>query len=245
MPADRSFLNGRSPSAAPMDREALKRQAGEAAAALVTPGMRLGLGTGSTVRYTIEALGRAVAAGLDVVGVPTSRASEELARKVGVPLTTLDETPRLDLTIDGADELDGRLDLIKGGGGALTREKVVAKASRRMAVVADAAKRVPRLGTTFALPVEVLAFGMRPVREVLERLGATVVQRKASDGRAFVTDNGNPILDARWADGIRDARALEAQLSGYPGVVCTGLFLGMCDTAFVAGASGVETIRRS
>lgn len=225
-----------------MDKEALKRQAGEAAAELVQDGMVVGLGTGSTVKYTIEALGRKVAAGLRIVGIPTSIQSEQLARKVGIPLTTLDEHPRVDLTIDGADELDGQLRLIKGGGGALTREKVVARASRRMVVVADAAKRVGRLGSTFALPIEVLPFGLRPVADYVASLGAKVAERKAPDGSPYRTDNGNAILDARWP-AIDDPERLEVLLETYPGVVTCGLFLGLCSEAFVAGAAGVERVR--
>jgi ribose 5-phosphate isomerase A len=220
----------------------MKRLAGEAAADLVRSGMRLGLGTGSTVRYTIEAIGRRVADGFDIVGVPTSRASEELARKLRIPLTSLDETPRLDLTIDGADEFDAQLRLIKGGGGALTREKIVAKASKRMVVVADASKRVQHLGSTFALPVEVLDFGKRPVQDHLESLGAAVRLRMDASGKAVRTDNGNVILDAKWPR-IDDPASLEADIEAYPGVVCSGLFLGLCDAVYVADSS-VQVIQR-
>ncbi len=226
-----------------VDREALKRQAGIAAAELVRDGMIVGLGTGSTVRYTIEAIGAQVARGLQVTGIPTSEASAALARSLGIPLTTLDVEPVVDLTIDGADEFDGELRLIKGGGGALTREKIVAKASSRMVVVADAAKRVERLGSSFALPVEVIDLGKMPVRRMIERLGASVKLRAAPDGSAYLTDNGNPILDAKWP-GIKEPERLELELETFPGVVCSGLFLGLCDTVFVAGAKGVEILRR-
>jgi ribose 5-phosphate isomerase A len=225
-----------------MDKEAQKREAGEAAAALVRDGMVVGLGTGSTVRYTIEALGRQVAAGLRIQGIPTSLQSEALARRLGIPLTTLDEHPRVDLTIDGADELDPQLRLIKGGGGALTREKVVARVSARMVVVADAAKLVPRLGSTFALPIEVLPFGARPVADYVASLGAQASFRKAADGSPYRTDNGNAILDARWPH-IADPERLEVQLETYPGVVTCGLFLGLCQEAFVAGPGGVARVR--
>ncbi|MCA1818742.1 MAG: ribose-5-phosphate isomerase RpiA [Thermoplasmatota archaeon] len=225
-----------------MDREALKRQAGEAAAALVRSGMAVGLGTGSTVRYTIEALGRGVAeGGLDIVGVPTSRASQELALRLGIPLSTLDSHPRLDLTVDGADEFDPRLRLIKGGGGALTREKIVARASRRMVVVADAAKRVEHLGSTFALPVEVLDFGKRPVQQFLEEMGAVVRLRADATGRPVATDNGNVILDARWPR-IEDPERLEVRIETYPGVVSCGLFLGLCHAVYVADKEGVQVV---
>lgn len=225
-----------------MDRESQKRQAGEAAAALVRSGMAVGLGTGSTVRYTIEDLGRRVQAGqLDIVGVPTSKASHDLASSFGIPLATLDQYPRLDLTIDGADEFDDRLRLIKGGGGALTREKIVARASRRMVVVADAAKHVAHLGSTFALPIEVLDFGKRPLKEHLEEMGAVVRLRADATGRPVLTDNGNPILDARWPR-IEDPERLEVQLETYPGVVCSGLFLGLCSSVYVAGKDGVKVV---
>lgn len=226
-----------------MDKESLKREAGEAAADLVTDGMVVGLGTGSTVRYTIEALGRRAAAGLRIQGIPTSRASEELARRVGIPLATLDEHPSVDLTIDGADEFDPHLRLIKGGGGALTREKTVARASRRMVVVADASKQVAHLGSTFALPIEVLGFAKAPAKAYLESLGATVKLRSDASGTAFLTDNGNPILDARWPR-IDDPEALEIKLETFPGVLCCGLFLGLCHAVYVADSAGVKVLTR-
>jgi ribose 5-phosphate isomerase A len=225
-----------------VDREALKREAGEAAAELVADGMVVGLGTGSTVRHTIEALGRRVAAGLRIVGIPTSKASEELARKAGIPLATLDEHPRVDLTIDGADEIDGQLRLIKGGGGALTREKVVARASARMVAVADAGKLVDHLGSTFALPIEVLDFAKAPVKAFIESLGAKVTLR-TQDGKPVVTDNGNVLLDAKW-DSIADPEGLEVALETFPGVVTCGLFLGLCHAAYVAGEDGVRVLTR-
>ncbi|HUR61732.1 MAG TPA: ribose-5-phosphate isomerase RpiA [Candidatus Thermoplasmatota archaeon] len=225
-----------------MDREALKREAGEAAAELVTEGMVVGLGTGSTVRYTIEALGRKVAGGLRITGIPTSLASEELARRLGIPLATLDQNPVLDLTIDGADEVDPQLRLIKGGGGALTREKVVARVSRKMVVVADAAKLVEHLGSTFALPIEVLPFGKAPVQAHVEHLGGQVTLRQ-KDGKPFVTDNGNWILDSKW-ESIVDAERLEAALETFPGVVTCGLFLGLCHAAYIAGDDGVRVLTR-
>ncbi len=225
-----------------MDQEALKKQAGEAAAALVGDGMVVGLGTGSTVKYTILELARRVQQeDLQILGIPTSEASAVLARDGGIPLTDLDAHPVVDLTIDGADEFDPHLDLIKGGGGALTREKIVAKASKRMVVVADETKRVQHLGSTFALPVEVIALGQTPVKLLLERLGAEVTLR-TRDGAVVLTDNGHPILDAKWTQ-IDDPGAIEAVLNNYPGVVECGLFLGMCDTVFMAGRDGLQTIR--
>ncbi|HEX2065365.1 MAG TPA: ribose-5-phosphate isomerase RpiA [Candidatus Thermoplasmatota archaeon] len=225
-----------------MDREELKREAGRAAAELVEDGMVVGLGTGSTVRHTLEALGGRVRGGLRIVGIPTSKASEALARALRIPLSTLDEHPRVDLTIDGADEVDPQLRLIKGGGGAHTREKVVARASRRMVVVADAGKLVERLGSTFALPIEVLPFAKTPAKAFVEGLGASVTLR-LRDGQPFTTDNGNVILDARW-DGIDGPEALEARLETFPGVVACGLFLGLCHAAYVAGEDGVRVLAR-
>lgn len=226
-----------------VDQEALKKQAGEAAAALVENGMVVGLGTGSTVKYTILELARRVQEeGLQIVGIPTSDASEALARDGGIPLTDLDNHPEVDLTIDGADEIDVHFNLIKGGGGALTREKIVAKASKRMAVVADASKEVELLGSTFALPVEVIRLGMTPVKRLLESLGASVSVRMDGDAE-YRTDNGHPILDAKWAH-IEDPIALEQTLDLYPGVVECGLFLGLCDTAFVARPDGVAVLHR-
>jgi ribose 5-phosphate isomerase A len=225
-----------------VDKEALKREAGQAAAELVQDGMVVGLGTGSTVRHTIEALGRRVKEGLRIWGIPTSKASEELARRLGIPLATLDERPQVDLTIDGADEVDPQLRLIKGGGGALTREKVVARASRRMVVVADAGKLVEHLGSTFALPIEVLEFAKTPVTAHVERLGGHVTLR-LRDGKPFVTDNGNVILDSKW-ESIVDPEALETALETFPGVVTCGLFLGLCHAAYIAGEDGVKVLTR-
>ena len=231
----------RRPGGAGVDREALKRKAGEAAADLVRDGMVVGLGTGSTVRYTIEALGRKVAAGLGITGIPTSEASATLARSLGIPLTTLDDVAVVDLTIDGADEFDGQLRLIKGGGGALTREKIVAKASKRMVVVADEAKQVRELGSTFPLPVECIDLAKGPVLRRLRELGAEPKVRTKPDGSVVRTDNGHLVVDARFTR-IADPAAVERALESMPGVLACGLFLGLCDTAFVGGADGVRTV---
>ena len=227
-----------------MDREALKRQAGEAAAALVKDGMVVGLGTGSTVRFTIEALGRQVAQGLRIQGIPTSEASATLARSLNIPLTTLDDTAVVDLTIDGADEFDAQLRLIKGGGGALTREKVVAKASKRMVVVADEAKQVQHLGSTFPLPIECIELTKGPVLRKVAALGAVGKVRTAADGKPYRTDNGHLVIDARFPR-IDDPSRVERELEAMPGVLSCGLFLGLCDTAFVGTATGVKTVRRA
>lgn len=226
----------------PVDQETLKRMCGEEAAKDVRDGMVVGLGTGSTVKYTILELARRVREdGLRIKGIPTSEASAILARDGGIPLTDLDADPIVDVTIDGADEFDGQRNLIKGGGGALTREKIVAKASKRMVVVADETKEVRHLGSTFALPIEVIALGQRPVLDLVERLGADAVIRTDSEGRTVLTDNGHPIIDAKWPQ-IDDPRALEQTLNMMPGVVECGLFLGLCDEVVVARANGVERL---
>ncbi|MDX1534080.1 MAG: ribose-5-phosphate isomerase RpiA [Thermoplasmata archaeon] len=220
----------------------LKRQAAEAAADRIQDGMVLGLGTGSTVRYAIEVVGRRVAEGWDLAGVPTSRATEDLAASLQIPLTTLEEHPRLDLTLDGADEVDPQLNLIKGLGGALLREKIVAAASQAFLVVADDSKLVERLGQKAPLPVEVLPFGLRRTEGTLEALGCKAELRK--DGAfPFLTDNGNYVLHCAFGT-IEDPETLARSLSAIPGVMEHGLFLGMADAAFVASASGVTEMRR-
>ncbi len=225
-----------------------KRKAAEAALAEVGPGMRLGLGTGSTARQFVDLLGARVAAGLDCLCVPTSEATAAQAAALGIPLTTLDETPDLDLTVDGADEIGPGLALIKGGGGALLREKIVAAASRRMVVIADASKRVEVLGR-FPLPVEVNPFGLaatqRAVCAVMAGAGATgeVSLRRNSAGAPFTTDGGHLILDAFFGR-ISAPEAVSRALLDIPGVVQHGLFIGLCDRAYVAGAGGVEVVDR-
>lgn len=226
-----------------MDAEALKQEAGRSAADEVRDGMVVGLGTGSTVRHTILELGRRVAKGLQMTGIPTSEATHRLAQDLRIPLSTLDEHPDVDITIDGADEFDLRLRLIKGGGGALTREKIVAVQSRRMVVVADSSKEVAVLGSTFPLPVEVVRLGLTPVRRILEAEGAHVTARAGDGaGRLYQTDNGHPILDARFG-AIHDPEGLEARLERHPAVVSCGLFLGLCDEVYVARPAGVARIR--
>jgi ribose 5-phosphate isomerase A len=230
------------------DVDRLKRDAAARALALVHAGMRLGLGTGSTAAYFVELLGGKVREGLQVVGVPTSEATRKLAAHHGVPLTTLDEQPQLDLTIDGADEIDRDLNLIKGGGGALLREKIVANASREMIVIADESKFVERLGR-FPLPIEVVDFGLAATTRAIEKAlaaagcaGALRLRRK-SDGHVFVTDQAHCILDAGLR-GIPDARLLAHHLAEVPGVVEHGLFIGLAHRAILAGAAGVRIIER-
>ena len=226
----------------------LKRQAAARALEHVRDGMKLGLGTGSTAKHFVDLLGAKVRAGLNVVGVPTSEATRIQAAQCGVPLTTLDEVDRLDLTIDGADEIDPALNLIKGGGGALLREKIVAAASDRMIVIADDSKWVDVLGR-FPLPVEVIPFGLAATRRAMAGAFAEsgnsgqMVLRKSGDGHVFVTDGGHCIVDAHLGR-ITDAPRLAGLLTAIPGVVEHGLFIGLASLAVLAGAQGIRVIER-
>ncbi|HEY2527345.1 MAG TPA: ribose-5-phosphate isomerase RpiA [Xanthobacteraceae bacterium] len=232
-----------------MDLEAQKHAAAARAVDFVRSGMRLGLGTGSTARYFVDLLALRVAAGLDVVAVPTSEATREHAARVGIALTTLDELPELDLTVDGADEIAPDLTLIKGGGGALLREKVVASASAEMIVIADEAKYVSTLGR-FPLPIEIVPFGATATRRAVETVMADMgyagyaALRMVQDGHAFVTDGGHWLLDAPLRR-ITDPCALAARLCAVPGVVEHGLFIGLARTAILGGANGVRIVKRS
>ena len=227
----------------------LKEAAARAALDLVTEGMRLGLGTGSTASRFVAALGERVAGGLNVLCVPTSEATREQAVKLGIPITTLDETPRLDLTIDGADEIDAELRMIKGGGGALLREKIVATASDRMVVVADESKLVSVLGA-FPLPVEVVRFGLMATIGLIEAIAAeagchgAIALRPGQGEAPFVTDQGNLILDCAFGS-IPEPEVLAFSLKRVPGVIEHGLFLGLADLAIVAGKGGVKALRRA
>jgi ribose 5-phosphate isomerase A len=229
-----------------MDARALKIEAARAALGHVSEGMRLGIGTGSTAEEFVRLLALRVADGLRILGVPTSERTAALCRELSVPLSTLEETPELDLTIDGADELDAALGLIKGGGGALLREKIVAFASARMIVIADKSKVVATLGA-FPLPIEVNPFGLKAttiaIGKAAGRLGldGPLKLRKAG-GDPFVTDGGHFILDASFGR-IPDTIALSNALHAIPGVVEHGLFLGMASTAIVAGPDGIETLQ--
>jgi ribose 5-phosphate isomerase A len=223
----------------------LKAKAADAAVAHVRPGMRLGLGTGSTADAFLRALARRVGEGLDVVGVPTSERTAALASSLGIPLTTLDETPELDLTVDGADEIGPGLALIKGGGGALLREKIVASASARMLVVADAGKVVDCLGA-FPLAIEVVPFGLEATRRAILRAAAGLgldgpVALRRSGGEAVVTDGGHLLFDASFRR-IPDPEALARALVTIPGVMEHGLFVGLASAAVVAYPHGVETL---
>jgi ribose 5-phosphate isomerase A len=224
----------------------LKRQAAQAALAYLRPGMRLGLGTGSTAAHFVELLGAKARDGLELLCVPTSEATQAQAERCGLKLATLDDCPELDLTVDGADEFDGRLRLIKGGGGALLREKIVASASRRMVVIADASKRVATLGA-FPLPVEVDRFGARATQARIEAIakslgltGQTEI-RLTGEGAPFVSDGANYIIDCAYG-AISDPEALARALDGTVGVVEHGLFIGMATSVLVASEAGVETL---
>lgn len=227
------------------DMRELKIEAARAALGQVTDGMRLGIGTGSTAEEFVRLLAARVAEGFTVIGVPTSERTARLCVELGVPLTTLDETPALDLTIDGADEIGPGLSLIKGGGGALLREKIVASASRRMIVIADKSKMVETLGQ-FPLPIEVNSFGLRATMLAVESaaqvlgLSGPLVVRHAGE-KPFETDGGHLVIDASFGR-IRDPRALSNALHAIPGVVEHGLFLDLADTAFIAGDGGVRTV---
>lgn len=231
-----------------MTLDALKRQAAARALEHVEAGMKLGLGTGSTAKHFVELLGERVRGGLKVIGVPTSEATRADAERCGIPLTTLDELDRLDLTVDGADEVDPSLNLIKGGGGALLREKIVAAASDRMIVIADETKWVTRLGR-FPLPIEVIPFGLAATRHAIAGVFAKsgvsgqMVIRKRPDGHAFVTDGGHWIVDAHLGE-IPDASRLAELLNPIPGVVEHGLFIGMANQAMLAGAQEIRVVER-
>ena len=228
--------------------QALKDSAARAALELVEDGMLLGLGTGSTAACFVDALGKKVAEGLVVLCVPTSEVTRAQATRLNIPLTTLDQTPQLDLTVDGADEIDDQLRLIKGGGGALLREKIVATASNRMAVIADAGKMVETLGR-FPLPVEVVPFGFASTLRMIEAMTAQagcegeIRQRQMKDGAPFITDQGNYIVDCALGV-IAEPEVLAFALKRIPGVVEHGLFLGVADLAIIASKDGVETFRR-
>jgi ribose 5-phosphate isomerase A len=231
-----------------LNMDGLKRQAAAYALEQVRDGMKLGLGTGSTAKHFVELLGERVRAGLNVIGVPTSEATRADAVRCGIPLTTLDDVDRLDLTVDGADEIDPALNLIKGGGGALLREKIVAAASDRMIVIADDTKWVEVLGR-FPLPVEVVPFGLAATRRVIGEafaetgVSGQMVVRKGKDGHVFVTDGGHWIVDAHLGR-IADAPRLARLLALIPGVVEHGLFIGLASTAVLAGAEGIRVVER-
>lgn len=224
--------------------ERLKRQAAERAVEFVEDGMVLGLGTGSTVRHVLDLLAerRKEGALRHVVGIATSRATEWYARDLGLRLTALEEEPRVDLTIDGADEVDPNLNLIKGMGGALLWEKIVAGNSERVIIVADEGKLVRRLGERAPMPLEVVPFGWTTQLAWLDNLGAEPVLRLAANGSPFVTDGGHYLIDCRFKDGITEPARVQREVRQHPGVVECGLFLGIADAVVVGGLAGTRVV---
>lgn len=221
-----------------METEKLKQLAAEQAVEEVASGMIVGLGTGSTIYYALLALGEKVRNGLDIIGIPTSKQTEDIATQQGISLSTLGEHPVIDLTIDGADEVNPTLDLIKGAGGALVREKIIAHASKRLVIIVDEGKLVERLGSNFPVPVEVVPFGWGSTQIALNQICQDSVLR-----RDFVSDNGNYILDCTF-DGISDPVATELAINNLPGVVENGLFISRTDQVIIGAASGIQTLKR-
>jgi ribose 5-phosphate isomerase A len=217
-----------------------KEAAARASLRFVKDGQVLGLGTGTTATHFIKLLGEQVKNGLRVRGIPTSTRSRDLAQSLGIPVTTLDECQEIDVTVDGADEVDPQLRMIKGGGGALLREKIVASATKKLVIVADATKQVARLGK-FPLPVEVIKFAQAIVTKRIAALGASVQLRAGNDGKPFITDENNHILDCRFG-AIPDPDELARELSAIPGVVEHGLFIGMASVVLFARGTGVEEV---
>ena len=223
-------------------RDKEKQSAAHAAVQLVKSGDVVGLGSGSTATYAIRFLAERVRDGLEILGIPTSQKSKELAEQLGIPLTTLDERPQIEIDIDGADEIDPDLNLIKGGGGALLREKIIAAASRRFTVIGDSGKQVKRLGK-FPLPVEVIPFAQSFIRRQIETLGAQVKLRQYAYGNPYVTDEGHHILDCTFGE-IPDPAALAQKLRAIPGVVEHGLFIGMAEMALIGEENNVVQLRK-
>jgi ribose 5-phosphate isomerase A len=224
----------------PRDQE--KQIAAHAAVELVEEGSIVGLGSGSTAAWAVRFLAERVRNGLKITGIPTSQQTQHLAEQLGIPLVTLGEHPRIDIDIDGADEIDPQLNLIKGGGGAFLREKIVASVSRRFIVIADSAKQVKRLGK-FPLPVEVVPFAQSLIKPQIEALGAKVSLRNYAYGNPYVTDEGHHILDCTFGE-IVDPAALAEKLCHIPGVVEHGLFIGMAELALIGKDGKVVQLRR-
>jgi ribose 5-phosphate isomerase A len=219
-----------------------KQIAARAAADLVEAGNVVGLGSGSTSEYAVRFLAERVRQGLKIVGIPTSQKTKHLAEQLGIPLATLDEHPQIDIDIDGADEIDPQLNLIKGGGGAFLREKIIASVSHRFFVIADSAKQVKKLGK-FPLPVEVVPFAQSLIKPQIEALGAKVSLRSYAYGNPYVTDEGHHILDCTFGE-IPDPAALAEKLCHIPGVIEHGLFIGMAESAFIGKDGNVVQLRR-
>ena len=225
-----------------MKREELKKLAGEKAVELIKDKMIVGLGTGSTVEYTIRKLGKKIRdEGLEIKGIPTSIHTKRLAKEEKIPLTTLEENPEIDITIDGADEVDSYLNLIKGGGGALTREKIIAFNSKKVIIVVDDSKVVKALGIDFDLPVEVVKFGWTSTKKSLEQFDCEVKLREIMENEPYITDNGNYILDCEF-ERIDDPSELEKEINNIPGVVENGLFVDLVDEVIAGGKQGIVTL---
>jgi ribose 5-phosphate isomerase A len=227
------------------DLNTLKKEAAERAVEYIRDGMIVGLGTGSTTQFALQKIGELVQQGVfkNIKGIPSSQHTEQKALSLKIPLTNLNEHPQIDLTIDGADEIDPQLNLIKGGGGALLREKIIAQASKRVIIIADESKLSPQLGTKFALPVEVIEFGLKPTIQYLESLGAKVTKRVNNSGRLFRTDEGNLILDCDFG-AIANPSELAINLNKQAAIVENGLFLGIAYEAIIAGMDGVQHLKR-
>ncbi len=227
------------------DRDTWKKIAGEKAVEYVESGMVVGLGYGSTAIHALRLIGELIRRGEleGIRAIPTADLIAEEARKAGIPLTSLEEHPQIDVTIDGADEVDPEMNLIKGGGGALLREKIVAQASSLNIIVVDEQKLSPVLGTNFNLPIEIIPFGRRPLEEYLQSLGAEPQLRTRTDGKSFVTDNGNTILDCHFGP-IDDLYALSAELKSRAGIVEHGLFLDLASEVIIAAGDGIRSLKR-
>ncbi len=228
------------------EREKMKKEAAEKAVDFVESGMVVGLGSGSTAKYAVIKLGEKLKDGSlkNIVGIPTSNATKRIAEASGIPLTDLNNVSKIDLTIDGADEVDRNLNLIKGGGGALLREKIVAQASEKEIIVVDESKLSEVLGEKFFLPVEVVPFAAEAEKRFLESLGAKVVLRKKNSGKVFLTDEKNYILDAKFKS-IENPLELAVKLNERAGIVEHGLFIGMADVVVSAGKSGVKILKKN
>ena len=230
------------PFGGPVEQEEMKKQAAEKAVQYIEDGMVIGLGTGSTVEFAIKKIGEMVKGGLKIEGIPTSLKTKRLATELKIPLLELDDRIEIDVTIDGADEVDSNLNLIKGGGGALTREKIIAYHSKKVIIIVDETKIVKGLGCDSFLPVEVTKFGWPATKKALEGLGCTGELRKIMD-EAFITDNQNYIIDCDFGK-IADPEALEKEINNIPGVLDNGLFIGLADEVIVGSKQGMMTLER-
>ena len=228
-----------------LDREDMKRLAAEKALDYIEDGMVVGLGTGSTVEYFIPKLGKKIKEEkIEIVGIPTSHRTKRIAKEHGIPLSTLKDHPHIDVTVDGADEVDPELNLIKGGGGALTREKIVAFSSEKEVIIVDESKLVQKLGVSFPLPVEVIPFGWYPTKLRIEKEFGCKAELRASDEGPFTSDNMNYIIDCEFSLGIDDPRDLEKKLNSIPGVVEVGLFVDLADIVIAGTREGIKIFEK-